>query len=121
MGITPVSNEAFVVIGTCEETRKSLGITVDPNGRSLRFVWAFRIDKEKARREGFGTRKACGGISYDDNFPGCPYCGAKQFYICDNCNSVNCYHGQKHITCPSCGMQGKIQTVESINLRGGGY
>lgn len=121
MDITRLSQNAFAVVGTCEETKKPFGITVDPERNNLKFVWAFKIDKEKAHREGFDKRNVRGGITYDEHFPGCPHCGAKQFYVCGNCNSVNCYHGQKHVTCPSCGMQGEIQTVESIDLQGGGY
>ncbi|MEE3415053.1 MAG: TerY-C metal binding domain-containing protein [Prevotella sp.] len=121
MAITKLSQNAFAVMATCEETKKPFGITVDPERNNLKFVWAFKIDKDKAHREGFDKRNVRGGITYDTNFPGCPHCGAKQFYVCGNCNSVVCYHGQKHVVCPSCGMQGEIQTVESIDLRGGGY
>lgn len=121
MGITKISQNAFAVMAVCEETKKPFGITVDPVKNNLLFVWAFKIDKEKAHREGFDQRNVNGSIIYDANFPGCPHCGAKQFYVCDNCKALVCYHGEKHIVCPSCGMHGEIRMVKSVKLRGGGY
>ena len=119
--ITKISQNAFAVMAVCEETKKPFGITVDPVKNNLLFVWAFKIDKEKAHREGFDQRNVNGSIIYDANFPGCPHCGAKQLYVCDNCKALVCYHGEKHIVCPSCGMHGEIRMVKSVKLRGGGY
>ena len=53
MDITPISNEAFAVLAECEETKKPFGITIDPKGKDLRFIWAFKINRSKAQREGF--------------------------------------------------------------------
>jgi len=121
MAITPVSKETFAVLSICEETKKPFGITIDPKGNVLKFVWSFSINKDKAHRERFDAHKVRGIIELDDNFPGCPHCQANRFYICGNCDTIVCYHGQRHVTCPSCGAQGEIQAVESIELRGGGY
>ena len=44
MDITPISKEAFAVLAECEETKKPFGITIDPKGSDLHFVWAFKID-----------------------------------------------------------------------------
>ena len=73
MTITPVSNEAFAVLAECEETKKPFGITIDPRGRDMRFVWAFKIDRSKAHREGFDRKSVNGTISLDANFNGCPH------------------------------------------------
>lgn len=121
MDITKLSKDAFAIVAECPEAKKPYGVTVDPDGSELHFVWSFKIDRSKAKREGFDQKHIRGGIVTDKNFPGCPYCGTKQFYVCGNCNSVVCYHGQKQVTCPSCGQHGEIQMVESIDLRGGGY
>ena len=120
MAITPVSKEAIAVLAVCEETKKSFGITIDPKGRELRFIWAFKIDKEKAHREKFDAHNVKGAIVLDKNFPGCPYCHTKHFYICGYCGTVVCFHGQNVVTCPSCGNTGEIQYVESFDLKGGG-
>ena len=120
MAITPVSKEAFATLAVCEETRKTLAITIDPKGNKLNFIWAFKIDREKAHKERFDSRHVRGTINYDKNFPGCPHCQARDFYICGSCGSIVCWHGQKHVTCPSCGNKGEIKMVESISLKGGG-
>ena len=40
-------------MAVCEEVKKPFGITVDYVGpRQYKFVWAFKIDKDKAHREG---------------------------------------------------------------------
>ncbi len=121
MNITPLSDEAFAIIAQCNEANKSYGITVDPYKGNIKFVWAFKIDKEKAHREGFDEHHIHGSVSVDENFNGCPYCGAKQFYICGNCGSVVCYHGEKSVTCPSCGQHGEIEKVDAVDLKGGDY
>ena len=120
MALTPVSKEAFATLAACEETRKPFAITVDPNGRKLKFVWAFRIDRAKAHRERFDTSRVQGDITYDENFPGCPYCHSKQFWIC-SCGSLNCWHGQKNAKCPVCGVTGTLEYTNSLELRGGDY
>ena len=121
MDITPVSRKAFVTLAVCEKTKKSFAITVDPIGRELKFVWAFKIDKEKAHRERFDANHINGMITFDDNYPGCPYCHEKNFYLCGNCGIIVCYHGKKRIKCPSCGNEGEVEYAENFELKGGGY
>lgn len=53
MSITPVSRKAFAVSAECPESGRSYGITVDPlPDGTLRLVWAFMIDRAKARQIG---------------------------------------------------------------------
>ena len=85
-----------------------------------KFVWAFKIDKDKAHREGYDEHSVTGSVEIDSEYPGCPYCGSKQFYIC-GCGKIICYHGERVVTCPSCGQRGEITTVSEINIKGGGY
>ena len=94
MDITPISKEAFAVLAECEETRKPFGITIDPRGRDLRFIWAFKIDRSKAQREGFASHSVNGVITLDANFNGCPHCGSMPSRG-DRCLS----HSSPH-TCP---------------------
>ena len=88
--------------------------------RKYKFVWAFKIDKDKARREGYDDNKVTGSVELAPDYPGCPYCGSKQFYIC-SCGKIVCYHGEKVVTCPACGQRGELTEVCEINLKGGGY
>lgn len=116
-----LSEKAFAVMAVCEETKKSFGITVDyVSRRRYRFVWAFKINKDKAHREGYDAKTVTGSVEFDPQYPGCPYCGSKRFFIC-NCGSMVCYHGQRVVTCPECGSTGELAAVSEIDLRGGGY
>lgn len=119
--MTPLSNKAFAVMAVCPETRKYYGVTVDEIRRgAYKFVWAFKIDKEKAKREGYDSQSVHGSIELDSDFPGCPYCKGKQFLFC-SCGAVMCWHGQRTITCPNCGQTGEVTTASSVDLKGGGF
>lgn len=88
--MTPISDDAFVIMSICPEAKKHYGITVDHMGSNkYKFVWAFKIDKDKAQREGYDSKRVHGSIELDDNYPGCPYCKAKQYVFC-NCGTVTC-------------------------------
>lgn len=119
--IRKLSDKAFAIMAVCEESKQYFGITVDEDSKEqYRFVWAFKIDKEKGKREGYESRSVLGSIVLDDYYPGCPYCGEKRFYVCQ-CGKIVCYHGQRKVTCPSCGYTGELVTVDKVDLKGGGY
>lgn len=116
-----LSKNAFAIMAVCEEAKRPFGITVEKVARRhYRFMWSFKIDREKAHREGYDSHNVIGAVDLDANYPGCPYCGSKQFYIC-SCGRIVCYHGQKIVTCPDCGQAGELAPVEEISLKGGGY
>lgn len=120
MEITPVSDKAFAMMAMCPEERKYYGITVDYlRKNAYKFVWAFKIDKDKATREGYASRSVHGSIEVDARYPGCPYCKSKQVVFC-SCGTVMCWHGQRVITCPSCGDTGEVSKVSSVELKGRG-
>ena len=91
----------------------------------------FVVDKENrmvgtltdgdSRRALIAGASVNGTISLDANFNGCPHCGSKRFYICDNCKTVVCWHGQERVTCPHCHQTGTIYAAGSVDLRGGGF
>lgn len=117
--ITKISRNAFVVLAMCNEAKKTYGITVDKFSDKYSLIWAFKINKDKAHKEGFDSTSVNGQINIDINYPGCPYCGSKNFYVCGNCNSIVCYHGENYVTCPACGFGGEIVQVSTVNLKGG--
>ena len=82
---------------------------------------AFKIKKEQAKREGYDKTHVRGAVMFDENFNGCPYCGSKNFYICNRCGKVVCYHGQEVVTCPNCGSSSTLQAADSVDLSGGGF
>lgn len=119
--MTKLSDKAFAIMAICPESKKYYGITVDYIRRNVyTFVWAFKIDKEKAHREGYDSQHVHGAIELDSEFPGCPYCGNYKFIFC-SCNAVVCWHGQKVVKCPSCGQTGEVIMTSSVDLCGGGF
>ena len=119
--MTCLSDKAFAIMAVCEETKKHFGITVDEiSSRHYKFVWAFKIDKDIAHKEGYDIHTVTGTVELDGEYPGCPYCGSKQFYIF-SCGKVVCYHGQQRVTCPECGATGELTAVDEIDLKGSGY
>ena len=80
--MTALSSKAFAIMAVCEETKKTFGITVDYiSQRHYKFVWTFKIGKEKAHREGYDSKTVTGSVELDPNYPGCPYCGSKKLYM----------------------------------------
>lgn len=122
--MTPVSDKALAVMAVCPEAKKYYGITVDYLRKgAYKFVWAFKIDKDKAKREGYDSQRVHGSVELDSEYPGCPYCKSKQFIFC-SCGAVMCWHGQRVVTCPSCGQTGEVSSVSSVSsvdLHGGGF
>lgn len=117
--MTPISDDAFVIMAICPEAKKHYGITVDlMDSNKYKFVWAFKIDKNKAHREGYDSKRVHGSVELDDNYPGCPYCKAKQYVFC-SCGTVICWNGEKVIKCPTCGACGEVSSVETVDLNGG--
>ena len=115
-----LSKEAFAIMAMCEETKKPFGITVNPQQGHYAFTWAFKINSDQAKREGYDRKNVCGTVTYDSDFNGCPHCGAKQFYMCNQCKKVVCYHGKEVVTCPNCGNTSSLRIAESVDLSGGG-
>lgn len=114
-----ISKEAFVVIGHCPKERGIYGITVDRVRQGqYAFVWAFPLNKEKAKHEGFGVTSVNGAVMDDAEYPGCPYCKTKNKVIC-GCGAVICHNGERVVTCPNCGASGEVTQAESFNLKGG--
>lgn len=119
--MSKLSKKAFAIMAMCEKTREPFGITIDPRKRGeYAAVWAFKIKKGQAKREGYDKTHVKGAVVTDVNFNGCPYCGTKDFVSCD-CGCVACYHGQKTFICPNCGASGIVVNATNINLSGGDF
>lgn len=119
-----LTEEAFVTMGVCSQSKQPFGITVDradTRHKEYVFVWAFKINAEQAHREGYDTKTVHGSVVIDNEYPGCPYCKEKRFYTCGRCNSIVCWHGEREVTCPKCGASGVLEEAATIDLKGGAY
>lgn len=117
--MTFLSDDAFAIMAVCPEANKFYGITVDYiSTNKFKFVWAFKVDREKAHREGYDAKRVHGSVELDSEYPGCPYCKTNRFVFC-GCGAVICWHGQHVVQCPNCGAKGEVSSVSSVDLKGG--
>jgi len=117
--------EATVVLGKCSKTKKLFGMRVEKQGGKWIRTWAFPIDEQAAKNEGFAANKV--SISGQENdYPGCPHCKDGGFTLCC-CDKVGCSGGTKRegskqfYLCPWCNQNIEVQTAEVIDVKGGGY
>ena len=119
MAITPISDNAFVMTAICPKTKGHYGITVDRIMKNTyKMVGAFKINMDKAQREGYDSKKVTGSLQPDSEYPGCPYCKAQSLIFC-GCGAVFCWNGSTTVTCPKCGYHGGVGYSESISFQGG--
>ena len=112
---------ATVVLARCNKTKKLYGMRVEKRGNDWVRTWAFPIDEQKAKHEGFEANKVSGSMNAVDDYPGCPYCGQKNFVHCI-CGKISCWGDESNIfTCPWCGQTGEVQIAENFDVKGGGY
>lgn len=101
--------EAVIILAKCGERHKTYGIRTEKNCHdSWVCTWAFPIKESSAKREGYGRSSVKGSISFTDDFPGCPYCGGRNWTMC-SCGHLSCTiveHGV--FTCEWCGTKGTI-------------
>ena len=124
--ITKVSKRAFAMMVKCYHTKKTFGVTVDPTSEGFKMVWAFRMSERQGKKEKYDNNHVHGKVFIDDNYPGCPYCGAKNFTSCleecGGCGHVSCYDGSyNHMICPWCGEEYDLVEGTEFDLSGGGY
>ena len=103
------ANEAVIVLCKCGERHKTYGIRAEKRGRdNWAFTWAFPIKEDSANREGYDKSSVKGNISFDGEYPGCPYCGGYSWTVC-SCGHLSCTVVKNGVfTCEWCGAQGTI-------------
>lgn len=115
-----LKRDEMVVIATCQQTKNPFGITVEKIGKDFEFKWAFKINPNSIKREGFDRNKVSGNIYMSEEYPGCPHCGAKSWFQCGNCKRFVCMRpDQKIVKCPDCGNGGEVVTADNFDISGG--
>ena len=114
--------EAQVILSKCEKTADTFGINMEKRGDDWVRTWAFPIKDDVAKREGFDKNMLSGSFSADPEYPGCPYCEAVGFFICE-CGKMSCWDINKGnlVTCYWCGLKTTIEIRESFKVKGGAY
>jgi predicted RNA-binding Zn-ribbon protein involved in translation (DUF1610 family) len=117
---------AKVVMAKCSKNKKSFGIRIEERGRDWVRTWAFPIDEQKAKREGYSASSTSTLSGVDDGYPGCPHCGSVGIVRC-GCEKISCDGGVQdfgdhgEFTCPWCNETMELQKTDSIDVSGGGY
>ncbi len=118
-----MKKEAAIVVLRCQKKRSMYGVRFEkiPASQTWLCTWAFPLKESSARREGYDRVTLSGNYQASPEFPGCPYCHTKNFFLCSGCNKLGCWNGEdREVTCPWCGAQLSMGgSVESIT--GGDY
>lgn len=111
-------------IGLCQcHDNKTFGIRLEKSGNNWKATWAFPIKKPGSeKRENYDKTQLNGLIEFDNEYPGCPYCGSKAFIICGTCGGLNCNSDidSESFTCKWCGATGVLQDYTGDGFSAGG-
>ena len=114
--------DAAVILAKCYKTKKMYGMRSQKmNDGEWWRTWAFPIDEKRAHGEGYDTTIVQGNMYHTEEYPGCPYCGTKNFVQCNKCRKLSCWNGETRLTCLWCGndMNNIATATEKFNLSGG--
>lgn len=114
---------ANIIPAKCSKHNKPFGVRVEKRENDWVRTWAFPINEAKAKREGFRKTQITGSLEATPDYPGCPYCGAKEFIICLGCGKMSCWNEErKSAYCYHCNTQiGEIEISQNFNVKSGGY
>lgn len=114
--------EANVVVARCMHSKQPFGIRMEKQSDAWHCTWAFKINEKSAKNEGYDTVMVSGRVELDEEYPGCPYCGAMGWFSCGGCGNITCYSGESDIvTCSWCNQKSKCQATDEFELKGGGF
>ena len=116
-----MKKEASVILAK-SASDKLYGIRIVKRDNDWVRTWAFKIKEEMAEKEGFDKINFTGSFYTDEEYPGCPYCGAKKCFVCGSCGKVSCYDGSDKVVCNWCGASGTAASDDGkMDVSGGGF
>jgi len=107
-----------VILAKCHIHNDIFGIRVEDINSDWICTWAFKVTGKQAKDEGMSDNATLSGsFKQTASYPGCPYCGCKNFVLC-SCGKISCWNGKdKSLKCHWCNCQmNNIITVESLNI-----
>jgi hypothetical protein len=118
--MTGKSINAKIALCKCPTNKHVFGIRLEEQNNNWIRTWAFKIDEDKSKREGFDATVITGAMNPVDEYPGCPYCGTMNIAQC-SCGKIFCWRSETQTaTCPWCGQTGEFHTVKTIDVKGEG-
>ena len=116
-----MKKEASVILAKCASD-KLYGIRIEKRDNDWVRTWAFKIKEEMAEKEGFDKINFTGSFYTDEEYPGCPYCGAKKCFVCGSCGKVSCDGGSDKVVCNWGGASGTAAGDDGkMDVAGGGF
>ena len=115
--------EAKIALCMCKEGKRPFGVRFEQYENEWKATWAFEIKKEGSEhREKYDKTSLKGKIRWDDDYPGCPYCGSRGFVICCDCGGLNCniHSSDETFTCGWCGETGILSEYQGDGFNAGG-
>lgn len=116
--------EAKVLVFMCSKTKQPYGVRTQrmEDGDWWR-TWAFKVNSQIASNEGYDRNQIQGNLYSTNDYPGCPYCEAKEFVQCGHCQKISCWHHEIVLTCPWCGfkMDNIVSATEKFSVTGDSF
>lgn len=109
--------KAVIIPARCSRTKGTLGIRLEEISTNSWFAtWAFKLSENSVKREGYDKFVITGTFGVSPQYPGCPFCEANSYFLC-NCGKVSCWNTLiPEITCPFCGLHTQVKAGGINNL-----
>ncbi len=116
--------EATVGVCRCTTNHKLFGIRFEKvSDDQWDLTWAFKMEEKAATHEGYGNTVIKGNLRNREDYPGCPYCGNTNLFICGNCGKLNClatkWDNGSVVTCQWCGNRSKLSAYDGSGIKAG--
>ena len=110
---------AVIALSRCSKTKKMYGIRLESVEKDWKYTWAFPIQEKTALNEDYDKTNIKGSFIEGEEYPGCPHCGSKGFFMC-GCGKLNCWNGESRLVkCSWCGSSVELRgVIESLNISG---
>jgi hypothetical protein len=109
--------EAFVVLRCSVHRHRHFAARfVSPQAGRWMLVSSGEIDEKRSEQGGYGHQQLSGTIGVAEDAQVCPACGARNVWLCGNCDTLNCWDNSTQlVTCAACLQQAKLSgTIESL-------
>ena len=115
--------DVTILLMKCPTTHKPYGVRIQKmSDNDWWRTWAFPLNLTQAKNEGYDETMIQGALHVTQEYPGCPYCGAKGFVQCGKCKKIVCWKKESSLTCEWCGKKMEnIRIADKFDITGGQF
>lgn len=109
---------AHIILCKCAKVHKFYAMrTEEAPDDKWNINWAFALSDKIIKAEKYEETTIKGYFNLTKDYPGCPYCGNKNFFSCGICKKLTCWDGiTKTVECAHCGKISEINgTISKLN------